>query len=70
MDKLAIQSIEKMSSHNVQIHVFILLHCRILRMSFFPDTAFPEQVMMTLSPEEKEQFLSLKKRLKDLSKGS
>lgn len=38
--------------------------------SFFPDTAFPEQVMMTLSPEEKEQFLSLKKRLKDLSKGS
>lgn len=37
---------------------------------FFPDTAFPEQVMMTLSPEEKEQFLSLKKGLKDLSKGS
>uniref|UniRef100_K1QFQ2 TATA box-binding protein-associated factor RNA polymerase I subunit A n=1 Tax=Magallana gigas TaxID=29159 RepID=K1QFQ2_MAGGI len=34
------------------------------------NTAFPEQVMMTLSPEEKEQFLSLKKRLKDLSKGS
>lgn len=34
------------------------------------NTAFPEQVMMTLSPEEKEQFLSLTKRLKDLSKGS
>lgn len=37
---------------------------------FFSDTAFPEQVITTLSPEEKEQFLSMKKRLKDLSKGS
>lgn len=57
-----------MSSHTEQIHVFILLHN--FKNVFFPDTAFPEQVMMTLSPEEKEQFLSLKKRLKDLSKGS
>lgn len=50
----------------------VQLHCSILKISsfFFTDALFPKQVMTTLSTEEKEQFLSLKKRLKDLSKGS